>query len=155
MTGRDDGMHGGAPGNADVLAAHVAECDECRAMPPPIDRIATRLNASAVPIDAPALSRRALLRLQPALGRLATAGLWRKVAAALLPALLPLPAVLAYDAYLLRAAYAVVSALLPATLAACLIFGYASFLVLLFATTYAAIPVFLANRTAAGRPALG
>jgi len=67
----------------------------------------------------------------------------------------PLPAVLAYDAYLLRVAYGLISALLPAALAAYLIFGYAAFLVLLFATTYATIPVFLANRTVAGRPALG
>ena len=144
-----------APGNPAVLEAHIAECDDCRATSLPIDRIVTILNASAVPVDATALSRRTLLRLQAELGSVAVAGLWRKVVAALLLALVPLPAVLAYDAYLLRVVYGLVSGVLPATLAAYLIFGYAAFLVLLFATTYAAIPVFLAQRTAAGRPALG
>ena len=133
-----------------VLAAHVEECDECRATPLPMARIATRLDASVVPIDAAALSRRTLLQLRPELVRLGAVALWRKVAAALLLALLPLPAVLAYDAYLLRAAYELVSGLLPATLAAYLIFNYAAFLVLVFAATYAAIPVLLASRTAAG-----
>ena len=80
---------------------------------------------------------------------------WRKVAVALLLALVPLPVVLAYDAYLLRVAYELISALLPARVAAYLVFGDAAFLLLLFATTYATIPLFFANRTAAERPALG
>jgi hypothetical protein len=140
---------GGNAGKSAVLEAHVAACAECRSAPPSLDGVAALLSAAAVPIDAARLSRLTLTRLQPELARRAVAGLWRKVAAALLLALVPLPAVLAYDAYLLRAAYAVISALLPATLAACVVFSYAAFLVLLFAATYAAIPLFLANRKAA------
>lgn len=153
MSAHADRSCGQTPGKA--LEAHVAECDPCRDLPPPIERIAMLLNAGVVPIDAGALSRRTLLRLQPELVRLGGTLLWRKAVAALLLALVPLPAVLTYDAYVLRGAYALVSALLPATLAAYLIFSYAAFLVLLFATTYAAIPVLLANPPSARRPALG
>jgi len=138
-----------------ALAAHVAECDECRVAPPPLARVTAVLEASVVLLDATALSRRALLRLQPEVARMAVSNLWRKVLAALLLALLPLPGVLAYDAYLLRLVYELASALVPAALAAYLIFGYAAFLILLFATTYAAIPLFLAERRVGERPALG
>lgn len=155
MSERDDRSSAGTPGTTAVLDAHVAECEECRATPPPIARIATILNASAVGVDPAGLSLHTVARLQPALARRAVAGLWRQVAAALLLALVPLPVVLAYDAYLLRTAYELVSALLPAAVAAYLIFGYAAFLVLLFATTYATIPLFLAPRTTAGQSGLG
>jgi hypothetical protein len=154
MSERDDRSHTGVPGAARVFESHVAECGECGAMPPPIERIAAVLNASVVAVDAPGLSRRTFAHLRPELARRAASELWRQVAAALLLALLPLPAVLAYDAYLLRAAYELASAVAPAAVAAYLIFSYAAFLVLLFATTYATIPVFLASRTAAQRPTL-
>lgn len=155
MSRYDERASADTPGNVDALQRHVEECDECRAAPPTIARVATLLNASVVPIDLMALSRRTLLQLQPEVARLGAAVLWRRVAAAVLLAVVPLPAVLAYDAYLLRTLYGLVSALLPATLAAYLIFGYAAFLMLLFGTTYAAIPVFLAGRTIERRPALG
>jgi hypothetical protein len=154
MSERDPSSAGTA-GTATVLDAHVAECEDCRATPPPIDRIAAILNTSIVAVDATALSCRTLARLQPELARRAGTGLWRKAAAALLLALVPLPIVLAYDAYVLRVAYELASALLPAAVAAFLIFGYAAFLALLFATTYATIPLFLAHRTNAGQPVLG
>lgn len=154
MTRRDDELSG-APGHHAVLTTHVAECPDCQAAPVSIDRIAALLDANSVAVDAAELSRRAFLRLQPEVARLAMHALWRKVAVALFLALLPLPVVLAYDAYLLGIAYQLVSALLPATLAALLIFGYAAFLVLLFATTYAAIPLFLAGRRATEHPAFG
>ena len=137
-------MHGDDSGRG-TLAAHVDGCELCRADPPPLERIAAVLEASAVPIDAPTLSLRTLARLQPALAHRASAVLWCKAVAAVLLALVPLPAVLAYDAYLLHAAYAVVSALLPAAFAMYLIATYAAFLVLLFAGTYAAIPLLLAR----------
>lgn len=151
MNERDDGSTPGTPGGAAAFEAHVAECEDCRATPPPIAHIATLLNSGVVALDPAGLSRRTLSRLQPELARRAMAGLWRQVVVALLLALLPLPAVLAYDAYLLRAAYALVSSLLPTAVAAYLIFGYAAFLVLVFATTYATIPLLLAPRTVAGQ----
>lgn len=155
MNERDDRSPAGQPARAAVFDAHVAACEDCRATPPPSARIATMLNTSIVAVDAGGLSLRTLARLQPELARRARAVLWRQVAMALLLALLPLPVVLAYDAYLLRTAYELVSALLPAGVAAYLIFGYAAFLALLFATTYATIPLLLAPRTARGHAILG
>jgi hypothetical protein len=147
-------QHSGAPAGAAALGAHVAECERCAAAAPPVQRIAAILTVSAVPVDPAGLSRRTLTALRPELARRTRAALWRQVAAALLLALVPLPVVLAYDAYLLRAAYEVASTLVPATVAGYLILSYAAFLVLLFATTYAAIPVLLAQRMAGGRRAL-
>lgn len=92
-------------------------------------------------IDVAALSRHTFARLQPELQRQAIAAGWRRVAMGVLLALLPLPLVLAYNAYLLRLAYDFLSTLLPATLAAYLVLSYGASLVLLFATTYAAIPL--------------
>lgn len=146
---------GAAQAQRAVLDTHVAECADCRTAPPPTARIAALLDAQAVGVDAAAMAQRTFTLLQPEIGRLATQAMWRKVVAALLLALLPLPVVLACDAYLLGVAYQVASTLLPATVAAYLIFGYAAFLVLLFATTYATIPLFLAGRRATQQPAFG
>src|SRR5262245_56337710 len=126
------------------LQAHVDECLECRDQPPPIERIATALNRGEAPIDVLTVSARTLARLQPELARLATRAFWRRVAAVLLPALAPLPLVLAYDAYVLRLVYGLVSSLLPEAVAAYLVLSYAALLVLIFAATYAAIPLLVA-----------
>ena len=142
------------PGSG-VLERHVAECVDCQSASPALKPIAALLDADTVSVDAAALSRRVFLCLQPEIARLARRDLWRKVVVALCLALLPLPLVLACDAYVLGVAYQLVSALLPATVAAYLIFGYAAFLVLLFATTYAAIPLFLAGRSTAEEPVFG
>jgi anti-sigma factor RsiW len=127
----------------DALAAHVEDCDACRSTPPATDRIASLLHAATVHVDVEALSQQVVERVRPELLRLARAAFWRQVALALAIALLPLPAVVAYDTYLLGVAYGVISAVLPAAFAAYLILTYAAFLALLFATTYAAIPVIL------------
>jgi hypothetical protein len=135
------------------LAAHSADCDECREAPLPLDHIAACLDTAVPVIDASTLSRRTFARLQPELRRCATLIGWRRVAICVLLASLPLPFVLAYNAYLLRLAYDFLSALLPATLAAYLVLSYAAFLVLLFATTYAAIPLLVVQRPIERPPA--
>ena len=129
------------PEDRDRLTAHATECEDCRQEPLPLDRVGTVLDAVAVNIDAPALSQQALRRARPELERLALVCAWRRALVGVLLALLPLPAVLAYDAYVLRIVYGVASALLPAAFAAYLVLSYAALLVLLFATTYAAIPL--------------
>jgi len=53
--------------------------------------------------------------------------------------------VLAYDAYLLRLLYGAMRAVVPASLATCLVASYGALLVLLFAGTYAAIPLLVAR----------
>lgn len=123
------------------LANHAADCDICRSEPLPSDQLARALATSRIEIDAAALSQRTLTELRPQLRRRAARALWQRVAVGVLLALVPLPAVLAYDAYVLRLAYDLVSALLPTTLAAYLVLSYAAFLLLLFALTYAAIPL--------------
>lgn len=129
----------------DALSAHVAECDECRAGEVPVERIATALRESTTAFDAAALSQRTLVRLRPELERRAAAVLRRQVVIGLLLALLPLPAVLAYNAYVLELAYELAASVIPAGLAAMAVASYAAFLLLLFAMTYAAIPLLLAR----------
>jgi len=131
------------------LAAHATNCDACRNEPLPLDRLAARLNASRVDIDSTNLSRRALARLQPELERRALAAAWPRMLRGLLLSLLPLPLVVAFDAYFLNIVYGLVSALLPATLAAYLVVSYGALLVLLFALTYSAIPLLVMR---SGRP---
>jgi hypothetical protein len=128
------------------LTAHRVGCPECREAPLPLDHLATLLEDAAPDIDTAAFSRHAFARLQPELQRRATVIGWQRIAVGVLLSLLPLPFVLAYNAYCLRLAYDYLSALLPATIAAYLVLSYAASLLLLFAATYAAIPVLLAQR---------
>lgn len=131
------------------LAAHVEACDACRVDAPAVDLIAARLATVNVPIDAAVLSQRTMVRLRPELQRCASAALWRRAAIGVLLALLPLPAVLAYNVYLLHVAYGLLLALLPAAVVVYLVASEAALLVLLFAATYAAIPILLARGTPA------
>jgi hypothetical protein len=130
----------------DRLTAHAAECEACRQAPLPIDRLAGALGAGAVGVDPTRLSQLALARVRTELEGQARRAFWRRVVTGMVLSLVPLPAVLAYDAYVLRVAYDLVSVLLPAGLAAYLVLSYAASLALLFALTYAAIPL-LVDRT--------
>ena len=136
------------------LSTHHADCTECQDAPLPLDRIAAALEATVPAIDAAALSRQAFAQLQPELQRRAMAVGWRRIAIGVLLSLLPLPLVLAYNAYLLHMVYDLLSSLLPAAIAAYLVLSYGAFLLLLFATTYAAIPLLMAHRPVESRSAL-
>ena len=135
------------------LAAHAAECEACQAAPLPMNRIAILLDAAEVRLDAAALSARVMVRLRREL-RLAGGVSWRAVALVLLRAVLPLPAVVAVDAYVLWTAYALGKAILPGPLVAYVVLSYAALLLLLFGLTYAAVPLLVARqrpaRAAAG-----
>ncbi len=130
----------------DALVEHVEQCPDCQADPPPVLEITALLRQATVDVDAAKLSRRALARLRPELAADAAAALRRRVAAVVLLSLLPLPAVLAYDACWLRLAYGVARAILPASVAAVVVLGQAAFLLFLFSATYAAIPLLVARR---------
>ena len=91
------------------------------------------------------MAQRTLLRVQPEMARLASATFWRHVVRGVVLALLPLPLVLAYDAYVLRLAYDLISALLPSAIALYLVASYAAFVLFLCAATYAAIPLLVAR----------
>jgi hypothetical protein len=145
----DDGRRGPlpeTPAGPARLAAHAEECEACRSAPPPLARITAALEAGDIRVDAAAISHRVLIGLRPELERCRRRVLWRRIAAGVLLALAPFPVVLASDAYLLLLAYDAVSALLPAAFAAYLVLSYAAGLVLLFASTYAAIPIALARQ---------
>jgi hypothetical protein len=136
----------------ELLQAHAAECEECAAEPLPVDRLVAVLAKSEPALDCAALSRAVLAAARPELQRRAAAAFRRQVLIAVLIALVPLPAVLLYDAYALRIAYELISTLLPTALAAYVVLSYAAFLLLLFASSYAAIPLLLA-RDAGGHAA--
>jgi hypothetical protein len=135
------------------LTAHSADCAECRNTPLPLDRIAAILEAAVPAVDAAALSRQTFAQLRPELQRRALADGWRRVAIGVLLSLLPLPLVLAYNAYLLHVLYDLLSNLLPAAIAAYLVLSYGAFLLLLFGTTYAIIPLLMAHQPAESRSA--
>jgi hypothetical protein len=132
------------PGVA-CLVAHAAECDACQAAPLPMNRIAILLDAGDVRLDAAALSARAIVRLRREL-RVAGSVSWRAVALVLLRVVLPLPAVAACDAYVLRMAYALGKTILPGPLVAYVVLSYGALLLLLFGLTYAAVPLLVARR---------
>jgi hypothetical protein len=142
---REPDREAGKRDGASALAVHVEECQTCRTVPPPVERIAAVLRASTVALDAAALSARTLAHVRPELERRASAARARRIAAGVLLALLPLPVVLAYDAYLLLLLYHIISALLPTAVATYLVLSEAAALALLFAATYAAIPIVLAR----------
>jgi hypothetical protein len=125
----------------DQLTTHAADCDDCRRAPLPVEHLGDVLAANAVGVDPTRLSQLALARVRSELELCARRAFWRRVAAGILLSLVPLPAVLVYDAYVLRVAYDLVCVLLPPGLAAYLVLSYAASLALLFALTYAAIPL--------------
>ena len=134
------------PTDPGALRAHASACDACRISPPALEGIETILASGAVRVDAEMLSRRVVARLQPELTRRAREEYWRQVAVAVLIGLVPLPAVALYNAYVLRLAYQLIATVLPAGLAGYLIATYVAFLVLLFAVTYAAVPVLIGRQ---------
>jgi hypothetical protein len=128
-----------------VLREHAEDCAECAAEPLPLPRIDGLLRAESVHVDAARLSEHVRPRLRAELAMRSPAAFGRRVIVRLLLALLPLPAILAYDAYILLVAYDLAIALLPLQLAAFVVCAYAAALLLLFASTYAVIPLLLAR----------
>jgi hypothetical protein len=127
------------------LAAHTRECDDCAAASSSLADVARVLAGYVVAVDAAELSRRVMASLQLELARLASAWFWRRLARVTVAALLPLPAVLFLDAYVLRVFYGWASGILPQALVAYLVVSYAALQLLLVAATYAAIPLVLAR----------
>lgn len=127
------------------LRQHVEDCEPCRQEPLPIDRIDALLGSSRPDIDLASLSAQAFTVAQRALHAVALRRFWRQVVAVIAVALLPLPAILAYDAILLQLLHTAVSSVFSGTMATYLVFTYASALLFLFAASYAAIPVLMAR----------
>ncbi len=127
----------------DALAAHVAECEACRPLAPPLARLAAALDAAPVELDAAALSRQALRRVAPLLAARARGAFWPRLTRVLGIALLPLPVLIAVDAVLLVWLYGQVSAWLPSGVATYLIASYAAMVSICVGLVYAVIPLLL------------
>ncbi len=123
------------------LSEHLDECHECRSHGTTLDEISIALDADTVPIDGSQLSTDAMVWLTAALENNASEALWRRIIGALVLALAPLPLVLAFDAYLLRAFHALLKSIMPGPVATYVTFSYCALLALLLAGTYAAIPI--------------
>jgi anti-sigma factor RsiW len=140
------------PANA---AAHLATCTRCSAEAPGVRRAAELLAAApppALPVD---LSARTMRAAEPLLARAARRDTWRAVAAALAIGLIPLPAIVFFDATLVRGAYTLLSAVLPRALSLYLVSSYAAVLVVVLGLTYAAIPILAERQVRAVRMAHG
>lgn len=139
-------MSGNTRQPAEGFAEHARDCPECAATPLPLDRIAMELKDAPIDVDPAALSRRVLLRLEPEIHRRAAMAFRRRVAVGLVLSLIPLAVVLAYDVAVLQFVYQLAKDVLPAAVAAYVVLTYSAFLLLLFALTYAAVPVVLMHR---------
>lgn len=131
--------------------AHVGTCPRCRDEAPALERAARAFAADVPPSPPSALAARVLAAAAPALVLNARRATWRAVGRALAAALLPLPVLLALNAVVVRAAHALLSAVLPETLSLYVVTNYALLLAFLLALTYGAVPI-LAARQVAGRP---
>lgn len=128
-----------------AVREHLDDCDTCRAQREVLHRVESCLQADLIPVDSVALSRRVRAQAEPLLRQRASRAFWRQAVIGLLLATAPLPAVLAWDAYVLRWFYALASTLFSTTFASYLVVTQAALLLLLFSSTYAAIPLFLAR----------
>ena len=129
----------------DALSAHAAECGDCAGTQPPLAAIAAVLDADVRELDAAQLSASTMARLAPALQARADALFWRRFTRALVAGLVPLPLVIALNAWLLPQLYELAAGWVPAIVAAYLVFGYGVSLLVLIAGSYAAIPLLLAR----------
>jgi hypothetical protein len=115
------------------------------------DDVRRLLGPLPAPEPPPDLGPRLLAAAAPLLAAHARRARWRTWLRPLLAALVPLPAIVAADAFLVRAVHTVLSSVLPAALTTYLVGQYALLLVLLLALAYAAVPL-VAERQ--GRAAL-
>ena len=112
--------------------------------------LGSRARMDAEGVDASEWSRRSVAVARPLLAVHARRAYRRRVAFALIAALVPLPVIALYDRVLLGWLYGVAEAVLPTPLAVLAVGGYAATTSLLLALTYAAIPV-LVERMQFGR----
>lgn len=129
--------------------AHLADCPACGGDAAALGALAAAFASHAVPSPAPALGERVRTEAAPLLAARRRHAARRPLAAALAVALLPLPLIVALDAWALHLIYDALRRLLPEPLSFYLVANYAAVLALLGALTYGAIPL-LAERQARG-----
>jgi len=129
---------------------HVAGCPRCRTHAPAMRALAARLAGAPAPAPPATLADDVLRTAAPLLRRHARRSAWMPLVRAIGAALLPLPAILAVDAYLLHTLYTLLCRILPPSVGVYVIVNNVLLLALLLALTYGAIPL-LAERQARGR----
>lgn len=141
----------GRPDNP--LREHALSCDACRADALPLAQLSALLDDGTPAVDAAQLSRLALAGVAPALRARAQAAFWRRLRVVLAAALLPLPLVIAADAWMLEWLYQLLAAWVPASVALYVVVSYAVWLLVAIGSAYAAIPLLLARGLPAPEPA--
>jgi len=133
----------------DAERSHAAGCPRCGALAPGLATLATDLRA-AEPAPPAGLGARVLLAAQPLLDGHARAAQraravphldGRRLATALLPAILLFPLLVLVDVALLRSVHEWLATLLPQSLSTYLVASYAALLAALVCLTFGAIPL--------------
>jgi len=127
-------------------AAHVAGCAGCREETEALRLASRALAAGGAPAPPPALARSVLRAAEPLLAANARRTARRALARAVAAALLPLPAILLLDAWVVRTAHSLLSAVLPAAVSFYMVFNYTVLLAFLLALTYGAVPILAARQ---------
>jgi predicted anti-sigma-YlaC factor YlaD len=128
-----------------TLAAHLAGCDECRAVERELGALAAALDHEVAEPPRHATAH-VLHAAQPLLARHAQRELWRRSARAVAAALIPLPIVLVANLLFVRTVYVWMESVLPVGVSLFLIGNYAALLALLLAAIYGAIPLLAARQ---------
>ena len=137
---------------AGEAAAHVHGCARCREHEAALAAVATALGASPAPGVPTGLTAQVLAAAAPLLAvNAARAVRWRLVRA-LAAGLAPLPAILVFDFWLVRAGYDLLTRFLPDALSLYVVANWVGFLAFLLALTYGAIPFLAARQTPALEP---
>ncbi len=130
---------------AGEAAAHVRACARCREDDGLVLCLRQGLAADARETPPPGLSASALAAAVPLLARNARQRAWHRVGRAVAAAVVPLPFIIALDAWVVRTAYHLLSLVLPGAVSIFVAGNYAALLALLLALTYGAVPI-LAER---------
>lgn len=130
-----------------AATAHLAGCPRCRADEQVVRHLGNALAEGAVPEPSRLLGARVLGAATPLLRLNARRAGWADLTRAVAAALVPLPVIIVLDAYLVRAAHAVLSAFLPGPLSFYVVFNYALLLAVALGLTYGAIPILAERQT--------
>jgi hypothetical protein len=130
-------------------AAHEATCPRCREDAPVARAVAAAFAVAPAIVPHGRVSPGVLLAAAPMLvanARRLPAAAWRRLAAAIAVAVLPLPAILFIGWHVLEAANRLLSSVLPGSLSFYLVATHATVLALLLGITYGAVPLLAAHQ---------
>jgi hypothetical protein len=131
------------------VAAHLDACPRCAVEAPHVRRVTGLLDAMPAPSASPVLGPWVLHAAAPLLVANAhrlPATAWRRFAAAIAVAILPLPLILFVGWEALSTANRLLSTVLPAGVSFYLVATHAALLGLLLAVTYGAVPLLAAHQ---------